>query len=168
MTDVNGGSAAGRGGRPPRTVAWVVVAALVAAAAGIGYAGWRHFAGPVDRRYLAVVERAATGPAALPPTDPRGRVDLAHVAPGLTPHDEAFVLRRDDGSFLVLFPTYYGSGLTLAGLMYTSRPLRGDDTHIRQTTLGRARRVITIGYYGHTDIDDRIDDHWYHVSYDLH
>jgi hypothetical protein len=155
-------------GRRPRERAWVVAAVLVAAVGTAGYTGWRHYARPVDGRYKTVVALLAGGPSALPPTDYRGRIDLAAHFAGLTPHDEMFVVRRDDGSFLALFPTFYGNGTTLAGLLYASRPLGEADTYIRQATMGQAQRVIDVGAYHHMDFDRRIDDHWYQVSYGMH
>ena len=169
MTDVNasGRTAAGDGGRRPRERAWIVATALVAAAGMAAYAGWRHYARPVDPRYQAVIELLARDPSALPPVDDHGRTRLTGRFVGLTPRDEMVVDRRSDGSFLALFPTFYGKGATLAGLLYASRPLGDADTAVREATLGRTERTIRVGSYGQAVFDHRIDDHWYQVSYGL-
>ena len=163
MTAVDGKS----GG--PRARQWAVgVAAVVAVAVAVGgFLAWRHAARPVDPRLAAVVARLAADPLSMP-VDGRGRVDLSTTGfAGLTPRDEAFVVRRPDGSFVALFPTYYGGGTTLVGLLYTSRPFAPGDTFDTQPTQGDTQTVIHVANYRGTRIDNRIDDHWYRVSYGM-
>jgi hypothetical protein len=150
-----------------RERAWIVAVVLVAAASATGYLAWRRYARPMDRRYQLVIRALADDPAANK-ADGRGRVGLSGGNVGLTPRNELFVSRRDDGSFVALFPTYYGNGAQLEALMYTSRPLRDGDTYLRQPTLGVVQHAIDIGNYRHVIIDDRIDDHWFHASYGMH
>ena len=142
-----------------------MLAAAVAVAAGAGgFLTYRHFARPTDPRYQQFVRLLADDPAALVP-DGRGRVALPPRFDGLTPHGEAFVVRRADGSFVVLFPTSYGNGTALVGLLYTSRPFRDGDTYFHQTTLGSGRQVIDVGNYHRVNLNDRVDEHWFHASY---
>jgi hypothetical protein len=96
--------------------------------------------------------------------DELGRIDLTSLLPGVTPHDEMFLTRRSDGSFLALFPTYYGPGTSIIGMMYTSRPLQEQDTYSHSLN----QREITIGNWTKLAIDKRLDDHWYSVSHRLH
>ena len=99
------------------------------------------------------------------PLDRPGHCNLSKNFPGLTPRDELLFTRRTDGSFLILFPTKYGEGTQVTGLMYTSRPLTADDTYLRPSPIHYSDRLIDIGGYGGLLIDDRVDEHWYHVSY---
>ena len=164
MTDVNASVTRAAGGRVRRWE-WAVAAVTIVAVAGL--AVWRHLARPVDRQLSAIVGVLAADPSALPPADDRHRVPLTGRFAGATPHDEMFLTRRDDGSFLALFPTYYGSGPSIACLLYTSRPLRPGDTYLRQPTLGQSDRVIDAPPYRHMTFDGRVDDHWYRVSYGM-
>ncbi len=150
-----------------REWAWAVVAAVVVAIAAAGYLGWRHYARPTDPRYQAVLDVLAADPTAFPAKDVHGTLDLAGRFPGLTPQDEMVYARRPDGLTLALFPTYEGPGVSLAGLLHVSRPLTDADTIIRQPTLGREQRFVAVGGYAKLFIDQRIDDHWYQVSYNI-
>ena len=124
---------------------------------------WHHFANPSTRPYAPVIQLIADGQLDC---DNFGRIDLASRFPGLTPHDEMFLTRRSDRSFLAMFPTYYGRGTSLAGLMYTSRPLQAQDTYIHSYDI--AQREITVAGWTKLAIDKRLDDHWYMVSHHLH
>ena len=139
----------------------VAVVAVVALAAGGGLLAWRH--AHADDKYAAIIDVLTHDPAALPP-DHRARVDLSGRFAGITPHDEAFVVRRDDGSFVAMFPTDYGAGTTLTGRLYTSRPFQDGDTYLEQTRMGAVHYDIDIGSYRHLNINDRLNDHWYIVS----
>ena len=165
MTDVN--LSQPKAVRVGRWRVWAVMGVVVLVVAGIGFAAWRHIARPVDARLEALVGLLATDPTVFPPADARDVVKLPDRFAGVTPHGEMFLVRRGDGSFLAMFPTYYGSGTTIACLLYTSRPLRTDDTYVRQATLGKSNRVIDVASYQHMKLDDRIDDHWYRVSYGI-
>ncbi len=138
-------------------VAIAVVSALVAVAL------WMHFSNPSTSLYAPVVQEIAAGKLR---GDARGHVDLAGSFPGITPHDEIFLVRRIDDSFLALFPTYYGRGTSLVGLMYTSRPLQDEDTFSHAET--PTRRLVDVGSWTNMAIDKRLDDHWYQVSHRLH
>src|SRR5436305_9585104 len=101
---------------PPRRtrMKWVVLAAALLALA-IGAALWFWFAGPNTGKYGPMLAQLAAGQLGA---DDKGRVTLAEAFPGLTPRDEAFVLRRDDGSFAAFIPTYYPKGIAIVGLLY--------------------------------------------------
>jgi hypothetical protein len=134
----------------------VLITATLAASA---FLLWYWFA-PHTGRYGPILKQieanqlGATG----------GRIDLSHDFPGVTPHDEAFITRRPDGSILVMFPTYYGKGISIGGLMYTSRPLRSDDTYVQELGTVLDRRVIDVGNWTRLSLDDRVNEHWYRVS----
>ena len=163
MTPSDDGVSSPRG---PGARVWVVAAVLAAVVAAGGYLAWRRYARPVDPRYALVIARMAANDPAVRPATSSGRVSLAGGPfAGLTPHDEAIAVHRRDGSFVILFPTYYGAGSSMSGLLYSSRPFAPGDTETQQATLGAARHVINVGSYRHAEIVDRIDEHWYHVSY---
>jgi hypothetical protein len=155
------------GGTGRRAGYWVALAAIAVCLAAVGFGLWHHFDRPVSARMDELINLLATDPTAFPPGDSRNRIPLTGRFAGLTAHDEMFLTRRPDGSFLVLFPTYYGSGTSIACLLYTSRPLRATDTREQQSTLGKSERVIDAPPYPHMSFDGRIDEHWYRVSFGM-
>jgi hypothetical protein len=146
-----------------RSQRFKAVFAITLVAAAMAFAIWDHFSGPDTRAYAPIIDRLAAGQLE---GDARGHIDTAKDFPGLTPHDEIFLTRHDDGSFLALIPTYYGPGSSLVGLMYTSRPLQDEDTYSHDFAPGQ--REITIGSWTKLAIDKRIDEHWYLVSHGMH
>jgi len=137
--------------------------AVLLVCSAVAFATWYHFTGPSTRPYGPVIQLLSDGK--LSP-DEFGRIDLTKQFPGLTPHDEMFFTRRGDGSFLALFPTYYGPGTSIVGLMYASRPLTDQDTYNHD--YAASQREITVGSWTRLAIDKRIDDRWYMVSHALH
>ena len=133
----------------------VLVSALTAVAL------WLWFGGPGTRKYQPIITSLTSGPFASSPT---GRVDLASQFPGITPQNEMFLNRRDDGSFVAFFPTFYGKGVTIGGLVYTSRPLRLEDTYVRALGTTLDRRFIDVGPWNKLSVDSRVNEHWYRVS----
>ncbi len=148
-----------------RPIAAVVLGLSLLVLFGSGYAWWRSYETPPLDRYAKVL--AAFKDHQIP-LDDAGRANLSKLFPGITGHDDAYASYRDDGTFIVLFPTYYGQGQEVAGLVYTSRPLTDDDTHDRVSAIHFAQRLIKAGAYDHLLIDQRINENWYHVSYKLH
>ena len=102
------------------------------------------------------------------PTDEDGRVDLSKTFPGLTGHNDAYISYGDDGNFIVMFPTFYGKGSEVAGVLYTSRPLTESDTHARVSAIHFDQKLIQAGSYANLLLDERINQNWYRVSYRLH
>jgi hypothetical protein len=145
--------------RSRRTLS-VALAALVVAAVTAA-AMWAHFAAPNTAKYQPLLAQLASGQLQA---EANGRVDLSQSFPGLTPHDEAFITRRDDGSFVALLPTDYPKGIAIAGLLYTSRPLQIDDTYVRTSGTALDRRYVDAGPWRGLSIDARVDEHWYRVS----
>ena len=96
--------------------------------------------------------------------DTSGRLYLAKSFPGLTPRDEAFAVHRADGSFLCFIPTYYGQGISIGGLLYTSRPLHDEDLRVAKSPDRPGARTIDVGSWTRLSLDGRIDEHWYHIS----
>ncbi len=139
----------------------MICLAVIAVVAG-GFWIWWQYIAPSTSRYLPVIAMIEQNKLAL---DRPGHADLTSQYPGVTPHNEMMLTRRDDGSFLALFPVKYGEGSQLSGLMYTSRPLREEDTYFRSSPMHISDRMIDVGPYGGLRIDDRVDPHWYHVSY---
>jgi hypothetical protein len=137
--------------------------AVTVVCAVVALALWEHFANPNTSIYGPVVQLLAAGQL---DGDEYGRIDLISQFPGLTPHDEIFLAHHSDRSFLALFPTYYGRGTSLVGLMYTSRPLQDEDTYTRP--IAPTLRLVDIGGWSRLVIDKRLDDHWYRVSHSLH
>jgi hypothetical protein len=152
-------------GLPRRRSRIVLVAlAAVVVAAFTGAALWYWFAGPNTQKYQPLIDRLASNPGEFE-ADPMGRVDISKNFPGLTPHDEIFLQRRDDGSFLALMPTFYpGKGIAIGGLLYSSRPLRLEDTYVKATGTSLDRRLVDVGGWTKLRLDTRIDDHWYRAS----
>jgi hypothetical protein len=144
-----------------RTMVWSMVV-LVAAATGYGL--WFFLSGPNISKYAPIITELADGKLN---GDDRGRIDLSRSSPGLTPHDEIFITRRADGSFVTLFPTYYAKGPMIAGLMYTSRPLTEQDLFLRHMAVGFNDQIISIGGWRKLAINQKIDEHWYKVSYGM-
>jgi hypothetical protein len=124
---------------------------------------WVHFSRPNTGIYGPIIQEIAAGKFQ---GDGRGHVDLSGPFPGVTPHDEMFLVRRSDDSFLAMFPTYYGRGTSLVALLYTSHPLQDEDTFSRPEM--PTRRLIDVGSWTGLSIDKRVDDHWYQVSHHLH
>jgi hypothetical protein len=122
---------------------------------------WTHFANPSTGKYAPVIQRLADNQLKA---NILGHVDLSGKFPGLTPHDEMFLTRRTDGSFLAFFPTFYGQGTAIAGLVYTSRLFQPGDTYMRQSAAEIDRPAIDVGDWSHLLIDKRLDEHWYTVS----
>ena len=142
----------------------IVVAGLTALLGG-GYAAWRYFDVPPLDRYAPLIAQIA---ARQIDGDALGRIDLSKKYPGLTPKDVAYITRREDKSFVLMFPTFYGEGTQVAGLIYTSRPLRDEDTTPRTESLQFGERVISVGSYQYLIVDKQINPNWYHVSYHIH
>jgi hypothetical protein len=140
------------------TLAAVVVAACTGAAL------WYWFATPNTGKYQPLIDRLASNPAEFE-TDQMGRVDISKTFPGITPRNEIFLQRRDDGSFLALMPTYYpAKGIAIGGLLYSSRPMRLEDTYVKATGTSLDRRLVDVGGWTKLRLDTRIDDHWYRAS----
>ena len=134
-----------------------VTLGCVVVAAGLLYV----FFGAHTRKYEPLIAQIAADQLHA---DGGGRILLKDSFPGLTPHDEMFITRRDDGSFLAMFPTDYGLGIDISGLLYTSRPLQDSDTYLRPLATEYERRLIDVGRWSRLSLDKRIDDHWYRVS----
>src|SRR3954468_2661899 len=128
---------------------WVIVAAVVVAA-GTALALWAWFAPPNVSRYEPVIQRLASG--ALEP-DTVGRIDLSHDFPGLVPQDQIWAIRRTDSSFIALFPMRYGKGTSMLAILYTSRPLRLEETYARPMATTLDRRMIDVAAWTRLVLD---------------
>lgn len=135
---------------------------LVSAATGYGL--WAFLSGPDIGKYTPIIADLAAGKLDDGGT---GIIDLTKSFSGLTPHDQIFLTRRRDGSFVVLFPTYYATGEVIAGLMYTSRPLNDQDTYVLPMGVGFDKPLINVGTWKRLDINRKIDEHWYKVSHGM-
>jgi hypothetical protein len=142
----------------------ILVAMSVILILGGGYAWYRYYATPPLSRYDQVL--AALRDHQIPP-DESGRLDLSKQFPGITGHNDAYITYRPDNTFIVMFPTYYGLGQEVAGLLYTSRKLTEDDTHGRNSAINFEQRLVKAGSYDHLLLENRINDNWYHVSYKI-
>jgi hypothetical protein len=143
----------------------VLLALIVGAAFGAGFLWWHYYATPPLSRYDHVLDAMRQHKVRC---DQDGRVDLSRDFPGITGRNDAYLTYRDDGSFAAMFPTYYGQGMEITGLVYTSRPLTDDDTHGRISAIHFAQKLIVVGSYANLLVEGKINDHWYHVSYKLH
>ena len=146
---------------PPRSRVTFVIIAVIVVTCGTAAALWAWFAGPNTSKYEPVIQRIAAGEFT---PDERGRIDLSKSARGLTPQDECFITRRGDGSFAAFFPTLYGKGTSIMGLLYTSRPLQLSETYVQTLGTTLDRRVIDVGSWSKLVLDTRLNDHWYRVS----
>jgi hypothetical protein len=138
-----------------------IVLSACAVCAVTALALWFHFADPSTTKYTPVLQQLADNQLHA---NTLGHVDLSGPFPGLTPHDEMFLTRRTDGSFLAFFPTFYGQGTAVGGLVYTSRLFQPGDTYMRRTLTNIDRPVVDVADWPHLMIDKRLDDHWYTVS----
>ena len=139
----------------------MVWAAVLLVAAATGYGLWAFLSGPDTGKYAPVIADLASHKLG---DGGSGIIDLSKTFSGLTPHDEIFLTRRADGSFVVLFPTYYAPGSVIAGLMYTSRPLNDQDTFVMATEVGFDKLLIRVGTWKRLSINRKIDQNWYKVS----
>lgn len=146
--------------RPRRVwlTVWLIVGVVAVIAAGTL---WMVYAPPDTARYNAVIAAVANNRLS---SDDTGRVALGGAFAGLTPHDELFVTRQPDGSFVALVPTFYPKGPAIDGLLYTSRPF-GPNDHFEHGKGTNVDQLYTkAGAWGHLRLDKRLDDHWYKVS----
>jgi hypothetical protein len=51
--------------------------------------------------------------------------------------------------------------------MYTSSPLTDEDTFPNHGAVEYSKLLIRVGSYGRLNIDGKIDEHWYHVSWGM-
>jgi hypothetical protein len=129
------------------------------------YLWWQFYGTPPLNRYDSVL--VAFKNHSIPTTED-GRVDLAKQFPGVTGHNDAYITYREDGTFIVMFPTYYGKGSEITGLLYTSRPLTDEDTHARISAIHFDQKLVAAGSYANLLLDKRINANWYQVSYRMH
>ena len=101
-----------------------VIIVIVAIALTLG--AWFYFSAPSPKQFQPIVDSLTSGNLKSAKT---GTISTERPYPGLFPRDEMFVVRRPDGTFLALFPTYRNKGTDIAGLLYTSRPLVESDTY---------------------------------------
>jgi hypothetical protein len=139
----------------------MVWTAVLLVSAATGYGLWAFLSGPDIGKFTPIIADLAAGKLGDNGT---GIIDLTKSFSGLTPHDQIFLTRRPDGSFIALFPTYYGTGDVIAGLMYTSRPLNGQDTYELPVSVGFDQQLIRVGTCKRLNINRKIDEHWYKVS----
>jgi hypothetical protein len=142
----------------------LIIFAVIVIAGGGGFAAWKYFDTPPLSRYDAVLKQMSIRQI---DSDSDGRIDLTRLFPGLTPKDLAYIRWRDDGSFTAMFPTYYGEGSQIAGLLYTSRPLQDGDTHLRESATNFAQQQIGVGTYENLLLEKQINPNWYHVTYHM-
>jgi hypothetical protein len=145
--------------RPSRMV-FVVLAAVIVTG-GTGYALWCYFGGPNTSRFEPLLEDIRAQRLA---DNGHGEIVLTGTYQDLCPYGRVYVTHRPDGSLLVLFPTYTGKGFSLAGLLYTSRPMTEDDTHAMPNSVNLDHRYIAVGSFHSVSIDQRLNEHWYRAS----
>jgi hypothetical protein len=134
--------------------------AIILVTAGTALALWAYFRAPDTAQYAPVISLLNAGQL----NADRGRIDLAKSFPGLSPNDQMYLTRRPDGSYVAMFPTYCGKGFTIAGLLYSSRPLTQSDTYSAAWGTNLSQRFIDVGSWKHLILNHRIDEHWYRVS----
>ena len=143
---------------------WVWITAGLAVGFGSIYFGFYYFEKPSFARYTPVLAAMADHHVTV---DSEGRVDLSRQFPGITGKNDAYVTWRDDGSLLAMFPTYYGEGQQIAGLLYTSRPLGDGDVLYRDGVISFTNKLVSVGSFGYLRLEKKINENWYHVSYRL-
>ena len=152
----------------PKSAHWVKLAltalGILAVAGGVGSLLYVFLSGPNLAKYDPILRELDANRL----TDTHGRIDLTGTLADLTPHKEMFLTRRPDGSYLAMFPTYYGKGIEIAGLMYTSRLLRENDVTLVSTGVSLTQRNIAIGPWTKLVLEKRVNEHWYRVSRGLH
>lgn len=148
----------------PNRGSMLLILGVVIALGGLGIGWWCTDHPSFDRYSPALAAMQAHRIS----VDSDGRVDFSKDFPGLTPRNFALISWLDDGSFRVVFPTYHGEGAELSGLLYTSRPLREDDTRLRLSAVHFDQHVIQVGSYPSLLLDKKLNDNWYRVSYKLH
>ena len=92
-----------------------------------------------------------------------GVVGLPTKFVGLTPKDEIFVEKKPDGSLFVLFPTWYGRGNDIEGVLYCSHALLPSDFYTIDWGAGGKQQHIDVGGRDMLTVHD-YQPHWYKVS----
>lgn len=143
-----------------RSHIWFTTLAIVIVTGGTALALWAYYRPPDTARYAPVISLLDAGQL----TDSGGEIDLAKSFPGMVANDRMYLTRHPDGSYLAMFPTYRGKGLTISGLLYCSRPLTDHDTYNAAWGTTMSQRFIDVGAWKHLILNDRLDNHWYRVS----
>jgi hypothetical protein len=143
---------------------WGIALVATLILTGTGYCVWYFVANPSREKYGPIIAAIAAGQIEASADHP---TDLPPNLHGITDRDQVLITRKPDGSFRVVFPTSHGAGIELVGLMYTSSPLSDEDTFPNQGAVEYSKLLIRCGSYGRLNIDSRIDDHWYHVSWGM-
>ena len=113
-----------------------------------------------EAEFATVVQDIQTG---VIPVAANGSVPLPERFAGLTPRNEIFVERKPDSRLLVLFPTWYGRGDDIEGLLYCSSALKAEDFYTVDWGQGGRRQHIDIA--GRDMLTVRgFKEHWYYVS----
>ena len=92
-----------------------------------------------------------------------GAVRLDPKFAHLTPDEEIFVEKQADGSLFILFPTWYGRGQDLEGILYCSRALLPSDYYTIDWGAG-GKQHIDVGGRDMLTVHDYKPPHWYNVS----
>lgn len=92
-----------------------------------------------------------------------GALTLPAKFAGNTPKNEIFIEKTLDGSLFVLFPTWYGRGSDLEGLLYCSRPLAPSDSYSIDWGPGGIHQHMDVGGCNMLSID-ALKPNWYKVS----
>jgi hypothetical protein len=92
-----------------------------------------------------------------------GAVGLPQKFAGATPKNEIFVEKKPDGSLFVLFPTWYGRGADLDGILYCSRALQPPDYYTMDWGPGGKHQHLAVGGCDLLTVH-AYKSHWYIVS----
>ncbi len=130
-----------------------------------GFGLWFRLTHPSYDRYTPVLQAMRDHHLTA---DDIGRIDLTKQFPGLIPGNMAQITWLDGDNFRAMFPLLEGRDAAVSGLMYTSRLLTDDDTHPRNSSIHFDQRIIRVGAYENLIVDEKLNDHWYRVSYKMH
>lgn len=96
----------------------------------------------LSAKFEPVIRDIQSGKFVLPTN---GMVQLPQRFASLTPKGEIFVERQPTGRLLVLFPTWYGRGSDLEGMLYCSSPLQPTDYYTINSGSGQANDYLSVG-----------------------
>ena len=140
----------------------LVAVAILGVAAATAWILWVCLSGPDTGKYAPVIQQISQG------RFDGKKIVLPQPFHDLTANGEVYLTRRDDGSFLALFPTQIPHDVHLTGLMYTSRPLQDQDLSQQSNGTSVIQQVIDVGEWRKLVIDQRLNEHWYFVSHGIH
>jgi len=116
--------------------------------------------GSSTARYESVLADIESG-VLVAPTN--GVLKLPTRFAGLAPQGEMYVETKSGGRLFVLFPTWYGRGSDIEGLLYCSGSLTASDFYTIDWGAGGKHEHLDVGRRNMLTVSD-LKPHWYSVT----